>query len=242
MTTMWKSEQGAAAPTVGPVHPTFSHGGPCNGDSSASDRVTPGEQVDREQVDVVYPSTFGQCPNDGENRAYENPGGISFRALIAEDFRAHGRDWHSPGFRALLVHRFGNLRMSVRNRSLRVPLSLLYRWGERRVRSTSGIEIPFDVRIGRRVEIHHHSGIVINGYVEIGDGCIIRQNVTIGIKAIGDRGAPILGRNVEVGAGAVILGHIRIGDGARIGANAVVMTDVPDGATAVGVPARIIAA
>ena len=228
MTTMWKSEQGGAAPTAVPVHPAFSH---------------VRKQMDRrEQVDVVYTSTRGQCPNDGEKRAYENPGGISFCSLIAEDFRAHGRDWRSPGFRALLVHRFGNLRMGVRNRPLRVPLSLLYRWGEQRVRSTSGIEIPFDVRIGRRVEIHHHSGIVINGYVEIGDGCIIRQNVTIGIKAIGDRGAPILGRNVEVGAGAVILGHIRIGDGARIGANAVVMTDVPDGATAVGVPARIIAA
>ncbi len=198
--------------------------------------------MDREQVEVGDPSTCGQCPSDGDNRAYENPGGIGFCSLIAEDFRAHGRDWHSPGFRALVVHRFGNLRMSVRNRPLRVPLSLLYRWGERRVRSKSGIEIPFDVRIGRRVEIHHHSGIVINGYVEIGDGCIIRQNVTIGIKEIGDHGAPILGRNVEVGAGAVILGHIRIGDGARIGANAVVMTDVPDGATAVGVPARIIAA
>ena len=93
MTTMWpcngdSAEQGGVEPTVVPVHPTFSHGGPCNGDSAARARVTPGEQVDRQQTDVVYPSTFGQCPNDGENRAYENPGGISFRALIAEDFRA----------------------------------------------------------------------------------------------------------------------------------------------------------
>lgn len=169
-----------------------------------------------------------------------NPQGVSFWTLVAEDYAAHESDWRSPGFRALFVHRFGNLRMSVRNRYLRAPLSMLYRLGERRVRSMFGIELPYSTRVGRRVEIHHHSGIIVSGYVTIGDGCTLRQNVTIGIRRVGDFEAPVLGKNVDIGAGAVMLGQIHIGDGARIGANAVVLDDVPSGGTAVGVPARIV--
>jgi serine O-acetyltransferase len=77
----------------------------------------------------------------------------------------------------------------------------------------------------------------------IGDGCIIRQNVTLGNRHP-DRpfDAPVLGRHVNVGAGAVILGNVHIGDRAAIGANAVVLSDVPPGATAVGVPAQVLGA
>ncbi len=86
--------------------------------------------------------------------------------------------------------------------------------------------------------IPHPNGIVIHPGSEIGPNCMILQQVTIGV-ADGDR-APRLGGNVLVGSGAKVLGPVRIGDNARIGANAVVLQDVPDGATAVGVPARII--
>ena len=141
----------------------------------------------------------------------------------------------------LAVHRFGNWRMGVEPKILRAPLSILYRYMFRRVRNKYGIELEYCVRVGRRVMIHHQSGIVINGYCEIGDDCVIRQNVTMGIRSVRDRtGAPRLGNGVDIGAGAVILGDISIGDGAQIGANAVVLTDVPAGAVAVGVPARII--
>jgi serine O-acetyltransferase len=111
----------------------------------------------------------------------------------------------------------------------------------RYVRNHYGIELEYCTKVGRRVAIDHHSGIVVNGYAEIGDECRLRQNVTIGIKTLDDPdGAPRLGRGVDVGAGAVILGRIEIGDGAQIGANAVVLQDVPAGGLAVGVPARII--
>lgn len=172
---------------------------------------------------------------------YGNPPGISFWALVREDLSVHDGDWTVPGFRVLFVHRFGNWRMGVQSIALRAPLSLLYRRMSRRVRNKYGIEVDFSTRVGRRVQIHHQSGIVINGYCEIGDDCIIRHNVTMGIRSLDDMtGAPTLGRGVDVGVGAVILGRITVGDGAHIGANAVVLKDVPAGAVAVGVPARII--
>lgn len=162
-------------------------------------------------------------------------------ALIAQDYRAHGRDWTKPGFRALAVHRFGVWRMTVKPKVLRAPLSILYRWGFRRCRNVYGIELPYSATIGRNVIIEHQGGIVVHGCTVIGDGCTIRQNCTFGIRDKSDlSAAPVLGDGVDVGAGAVILGRVHVGDGAGIGANAVVLSDVPAGALAVGVPARIV--
>ena len=161
-------------------------------------------------------------------------------ALIREDWQAHGRDWTRPGFRAIAVHRFGNWRMRVRSRLLRAPLTLIHRALERHCRNVYGIELPWSARVGRGVVIEHQGGIVVHGASIIGDRCIIRQNCTLGIRrmdALGD--APILGDDVQLGAGAVILGRVHLGDGASVGANAVVMQDVPPGALAIGVPATI---
>lgn len=161
-------------------------------------------------------------------------------AIIREDWVAHGRDWTLPGFRAVAVHRFGVWRMTVRPKLLRAPLSLAYRSLFRRVRNRYGIELPYSVSLGRRVVFEHQGGIVIHGNAVIGDDCVIRQNCTLGIRrldALDD--APILRRGVDCGAGSVILGRITLGDGARIGANAVVLADVPPNGLALGVPARI---
>lgn len=161
-------------------------------------------------------------------------------AQVREDWAAHGRDWTLPGFRAVAVARFGAWRMGVKPKLLRAPLSVLYRVLYRRVRNVYGIELPYSVELGRDVVFEHQGAVVIHGCAKIGDGCIIRQGVTIGNRTL-DRPleAPTLGRNVNVGAGAKILGHLTIGDNAVIGANAVVLTDVPAGALAVGVPAVI---
>jgi serine O-acetyltransferase len=166
---------------------------------------------------------------------------VSLLAQIAEDWRAHGRDWTKPGFRAVAVHRFGVWRMGVRPKLLRAPLSIVYRALFRRCRNGYGIELPWSVALGRGVVIEHQGGIVIHGASVIGDRCIIRQGCTLGLRRLDDlSAAPVLEEGVELGAGAVLLGRIRIGRGARIGANAVVLGDVPPGARALGVPARIV--
>lgn len=162
------------------------------------------------------------------------------RALIREDWAANGRDWSRPGLRTLAVHRFGRWRMTVRSRVLRGPLSFLYRRLFYRCRNVYGIELPFTADVGRRVVIEHQGGIVIHGSVVIGDECVIRQNCTIGVRRTDHTGAaPVLGARVDIGAGAAILGKVTIGDGAAIGANAVVLCDVPAGALAIGVPAVV---
>ncbi len=166
---------------------------------------------------------------------------LSIWQQIHEDWVAHGRDWTKPGFRAVAVHRFGVWRMKAQPKLLRAPLSILYRMLFRKIRNTYGIELPYSVKLGRRVIFEHQGAIVIHGNCEIGDDSIIRQGVTLGNRYLEHPfDAPKLGRHVNVGAGAKIFGNVTINDGANIGANAVVLNDVPSKATAVGIPAKII--
>jgi serine O-acetyltransferase len=157
-----------------------------------------------------------------------------------EDWQAHERDASRPGFRALAVHRFGNYRMHV-GRPWRIGLTAMYRVLFQYVRNHYGVEVPFSAKIGRRVVIEHQGAIVIHGCSVIGDECIIRQGVTLGNRHMHEPfAAPVLGKRVNVGAGAKLLGPVQIGDDANIGANAVVVKDVPANATAIGIPARLI--
>ena len=152
-------------------------------------------------------------------------------ALIKEDLAAHRGEWSRPGFQALLVHRLGNVRML--RRLMKIPHVL--------VRNFYGIELPFEAKIGRRVVFEHQHGIVVHGNSIIGDDCVIRQGVTLGMRRM-DRSldAPILANSVNVGAGAKILGKVTIGSYATIGANAVVLQDVAPGTLWIGVPARMV--
>ena len=114
------------------------------------------------------------------------------------------------------------------------------RWAVLRHRFWSVIsqaEIDLNARIGGGLLLPHPNGIVIHPDAEIGPNCLLFQQVTLGVQK---GGAPRLGGHVDVGAGARLLGPITVGDHARIGANAVVLCDVPAGAVAVGVPARIL--
>ena len=105
-------------------------------------------------------------------------------------------------------------------------------------RVINSCDIPSSTKIGKNVAFKHNAlGVVVNENTVIGDGCVIYQNVTFAGK---DKKRPICGKNVMVGAGAVILGGVVIGDNAKIGANAVVTSDIPEGKTAVGIPAKII--
>ena len=162
-------------------------------------------------------------------------------ALWREDFRTHGCDWTSPGFRALFAYRLGVWRMSIRSRIIRAPISVIYKMLYRRAAHVYGIEIPYTAKIGRRVRIEHQHCIVIHGASEIGDECVIRHGVTLGIRDenLPDE-APSLGIGVSVGAGAKILGKVTVGDNVKIGANAVVLHDVDPNSVVVGIPARVV--
>lgn len=170
-----------------------------------------------------------------------NVGKLGLWSQIREDWIAHGRDWTRPGFRAVVVNRVGKLQVDSPRRSVRALSRNLYRISHRYVRNHYGIELPYSVKLGRRAVIEHQGAIVIHGDAEIGDDCIVRQGVTIGNRYL-DRpfDAPRLGARVNIGAGAQILGKVTIGDDARIGAGAVVLSDVPSACTAVGIPAVIV--
>jgi serine O-acetyltransferase len=128
----------------------------------------------------------------------------------------------------------------VRPAFLRKPLSMAYRMMKTVSQILTGIDLPCEVKIGSRFRIEHFGGIIISGDAVIGDDVVVRNGVTIGLKRRDDPGSPIIGNRVDIGAGAKILGKIRIGDDVMIGANAVVITDVPANCIAVGIPARII--
>ena len=117
----------------------------------------------------------------------------------------------------------------------------LARWISQATKFWTGIEIHPGATIGRRLVIDHGTGIVIGETAEIGDDCLLYQGVTLGGtgKDVGKR-HPTLGNNVMVGSGAKVLGPFKVGDNARIAANSVVLREVPEGATVVGVPGRVV--
>ncbi|MDN5871128.1 MAG: serine O-acetyltransferase [Nitrococcus sp.] len=138
-----------------------------------------------------------------------------------------------PGVHAVLAHRLNYWLWRHGLRWLGRFLSLFSRW-------FTGIEIHPGARIGRRFFIDHGMGVVIGETAEIGDDCTLYHGVTLG-GTTWEKGKrhPTLGNDVIVGAGAKILGPIHVGNHARIGSNAVVVKDVPEGATMVGIPARM---
>jgi serine O-acetyltransferase len=158
---------------------------------------------------------------------------------IRADFRAHGRDWGSQGFWAMIVYRLGRWRYGIRPALLRKPFSLIYKILFKLIQIVTGIELPCEAVVGRNFIIDHFGGIIISGYARFGDNCRIRNGVVVGLLRIDEPCAPAIGNNVDIGAGAKLLGPIRIGDNSIIGANAVVLEDVPPNSIAVGVPAII---
>lgn len=160
---------------------------------------------------------------------------------LGEDWRTYERQWTRQGMWVMVVYRFGRWRYGIKNRAIRAPFSFLYKLLKVISEILTGIELPCEVTLGKRFRIDHFGGIVISGDAVFGDDCVIRNGVTVGLRHTGQRGAPVIGDRVDIGAGAKVLGAIRIGDDVAIGANAVVITDVPANSIAVGVPAKILA-
>jgi serine O-acetyltransferase len=157
---------------------------------------------------------------------------------LREDWQTYEGDLTRQGLWVMIAYRFGRWRYRVRP-GFRKPLSLIYKILKLASQILTGIDLPCEVTLGRRFRIEHFGGIVISGDAVFGDDVVIRNGVTVGLRRTGQRGAPIFGDRIDIGAGAVILGAIHIGDDVRIGANAVVLNDVPANSIAVGVPARI---
>lgn len=139
----------------------------------------------------------------------------------------------STGLHAVLWHKACHFLWNIHLRLVARMLSNIGRW-------LFGIEIHPQVKIGKRLFIDHGMGVVLGGTAEIGDDVSIYQGVTLGGITQTDRGKrhPTIKDRVIIGAGAKVLGPIVIGEGARIGSNAVVVKDVPENATVVGVPAH----
>ena len=139
-----------------------------------------------------------------------------------------------PGLHALYLHKLARWFWLHGLRWLGRFISQLGRW-------LTGIEIHPGAKVGRCVFIDHGMGVVIGETAEVGNGCTIYQGVTLGGTSLyrGAKRHPTLGEGVVVGAGAKVLGGFKVGDGARIGSNAVVVKEVPAGATVVGIPGRI---
>jgi serine O-acetyltransferase len=138
-----------------------------------------------------------------------------------------------PGLHAVVLHRAAHFLAEN-------GLGTAARWMSQFARFLTGIEIHPSATIGARLFIDHGMGVVIGSTAEVGDDVMLYQGVTLGGTSL-ERGVkrhPTLGNNVIVGAGAQVLGPITVHDGARIGANAVVLHDVPQGATMVGIPAK----
>jgi serine O-acetyltransferase len=140
-----------------------------------------------------------------------------------------------PGLHAIYIHKLAHWFWRMRLRWLGRFTSQFGRW-------MTGIEIHPGAKIGCCVFIDHGMGVVIGETAEVGDGCTIYQGVTLGGTSLyrGEKRHPTLGAGVVVSAGAKVLGGFTVGDGARIGSNAVVLKEVPAGATVVGIPGRIV--
>jgi serine O-acetyltransferase len=139
-----------------------------------------------------------------------------------------------PGVHALALHRLAHT-LWLAN------FKWTGRWVSQFARFLTGIEIHPGAAMGRRVFIDHGMGVVIGETAEVGDDCTIYQGVTLGGTTLNKgKRHPTLGRNVIVGAGAKVLGPFTVGDGASIGSNAVVVKEVPAGATVVGIPGRVV--
>ena len=140
-----------------------------------------------------------------------------------------------PGLHAVWLHRISHFFWKLGLKWIARLMSVFARF-------LTGIEIHPGAKIGRRVFLDHGLGIVIGETTEIGDDCTIYQGVTLGGTSLykGVKRHPTLGKGVVVSAGAKVLGGFTVGDGARVGSNAVALKEIPPGATAVGIPARIL--
>lgn len=154
----------------------------------------------------------------------------------------HGRElWLNPAVWSIACYRLGNwLNTSPPALPVRVPLKILSFAANKFCEVFMEMCIDPAASIGGGFYIGHIGGVHINPGAVLGKNCDLAHRVTIGASAMGRQGVPVLGDEVYIGTGAALVGKIRIGNGVKIAANTLVMSNIPDGATVMGVPGRII--
>ncbi|MCA9531542.1 MAG: serine acetyltransferase [Myxococcales bacterium] len=167
------------------------------------------------------------------------PGAEGSLRAFRKDLDVHGHDWRNLALWHMAVYRFGNWSLSRRSRVARRLTSKVYGVVAPLSSWFTGVYMDRCTRIGEGLHLVHARGqITIHPDCVLGDRVGIMHNVTIGSDQRED-GVPTIGDDVFIGAGAVIAGHIRIGNNVTIGANSLVVRDVPDNSVAVGVPAVV---
>ncbi|SNR49140.1 serine O-acetyltransferase [Flavobacterium sp. ov086] len=148
----------------------------------------------------------------------------------------------TQGFWATFQYRLAHyIYANLRVRIIKVPVLFLFLIWQKAIEMMTGISIPYSVKIGHSFYIAHFGGIILNSNVIIGDNCNISQGVTIGVSGVDEnRGTPVLGNDVYIGANAVVAGKITIGNNVLIGACSMVKDSFPDDVVVLGVPAIII--
>ena len=163
----------------------------------------------------------------------------TLRKDLRDIWQRHGHSGRDFGFWGVANHHVGRLTAASKNRVVRVVGGRFYGLCSLAIDVVSGVQINREARIGADFRVVHGWNVKIHPDAIIGDRVGIMHDVTIGTTP-DSSAAPIIGNDVFIGAGAKVLGAVRIGDRARIAANSLVITDVPAGATAVGVPARVL--
>src|SRR3954471_10022791 len=159
-------------------------------------------------------------PVSERGRKNENPKELGFWELLHEDYVTHDSDLFEQGLWAVANNRFGNWRMGIKSRALRVPCTAVYRALEKGIEIFGGITLPYTTKLGRRVRLWRHGGMII-GARAIGNDVHIRQNTTIGVaQTWRDDDLPIIEDGADIGCGASILGPVGVGRGDKLGAHA----------------------
>jgi serine O-acetyltransferase len=175
---------------------------------------------------------------------------MNYLQLIRSDYckhRLYGSSFFvivfmTQGFWASCQYRIAHaVHSKIKNRFLRRFLMIPFYLWQKMIEILTGISIPASAHIGRSFYIGHFGGIILNSNTVIGSNCNISQGVTIGVSGTGEnRGVPVIGDKVYIGAGAVVCGKINIGNNVLIGACSLVNRDLPDNSVVVGVPAGVI--
>lgn len=178
---------------------------------------------------TATPATPGATP----------PSTAPLRVLLQEDFATHDRKALDPGLHALVVYRVAHWALPRRTAVQRLVWKLARLVEAVLVRAVYGTEISPLASVGRRVRFGHHQAVTIAHGV-VGDDCLIRHGVGLGLARDGQDGVPVVGRGVHFGPFSLVMGPVTIGDDVRIGPHSVVSVDVPAGSTVFANPARVL--